>query len=65
MDILDLFPQALGQRKFFLVAIDYFTKWVEAELLARITEAKVKDFIWKSIIRRYGLLRALVTDNNR
>ncbi|KAL0411430.1 UNVERIFIED_CONTAM: hypothetical protein Slati_3732700 [Sesamum latifolium] len=26
------FPLALGQKKFLLVTIDYFTKWVEAEL---------------------------------
>ncbi|KAL0317389.1 UNVERIFIED_CONTAM: hypothetical protein Sangu_2153200 [Sesamum angustifolium] len=36
-----------GQRKFLLVAIDYFTKWVEPEHLARITEGVVMKFIWK------------------
>ena len=45
MDILGPFPTASGQRKFLLVAIDYFTKWVEAEPLAKITEAKVQDFV--------------------
>ncbi|XP_073108374.1 uncharacterized protein [Elaeis guineensis] len=40
IDILDLFPQASDQLKFFLVAIDYFMKWVEAEPLAHITEVK-------------------------
>ncbi|KAL0440403.1 UNVERIFIED_CONTAM: hypothetical protein Slati_2523300 [Sesamum latifolium] len=34
------FPLAVGQRKFLLVAINYFTKWVEAEPLARITEGE-------------------------
>ncbi|XP_042436918.1 uncharacterized protein LOC122022872 [Zingiber officinale] len=38
MDIVGSFPMAIGQRKFLLVAIDYFSKWVEAEPLARITE---------------------------
>ncbi|KAL0395105.1 UNVERIFIED_CONTAM: hypothetical protein Slati_4476700 [Sesamum latifolium] len=38
MDIVGRFPPAPGQKKFLLVAIDYFTKWVEAEPLARITE---------------------------
>ena len=56
---------ASGQRKFLLVAIDYFTKWVEAELLAKITEAKVQDFVWKSIVCRFGLPRTLITDNGR
>ena len=36
-DILGPFPITLGQRKFMLVAIDYFTKWVEVEPLANIT----------------------------
>ncbi|KAL0345684.1 UNVERIFIED_CONTAM: hypothetical protein Sradi_4399700 [Sesamum radiatum] len=40
MDIIGPFPLAAGQRKFLLVAIDYFTKWVEAEPLARITEGE-------------------------
>ncbi|KAL0322210.1 UNVERIFIED_CONTAM: hypothetical protein Scaly_2517400 [Sesamum calycinum] len=41
MDIVGSFPLIAGQRKFLLVAIDYFTKWVEAEPLARITEGEV------------------------
>ncbi|KAL0444489.1 UNVERIFIED_CONTAM: hypothetical protein Slati_2171600 [Sesamum latifolium] len=36
------FPSAAGQRKFLLVAVDYFTKWVEAEPLARITEGEAE-----------------------
>ncbi|KAL0367025.1 UNVERIFIED_CONTAM: hypothetical protein Sradi_3592600 [Sesamum radiatum] len=43
--IVGPFPLATGQRKFLLVAIDYFTKWVEAEPLARITEGEVMKFI--------------------
>lgn len=44
IDILGLFPQATGQCKFLLATINYFTKWVEAESLACITEARVKDY---------------------
>ena len=32
------FPIAVWQLKFLIVGIDYFTKWVEAEALATITE---------------------------
>ena len=62
VDILGPFPQASGQRKFLLVAINY-SKWVEAKPLAMITEAKVKDFVWQSIICRFGLPRVLITNN--
>ncbi|KAL0394706.1 UNVERIFIED_CONTAM: hypothetical protein Slati_4436800 [Sesamum latifolium] len=38
IDIVGPFPLAVGQWKFLLVAVDYLTKWVGAEPLARITE---------------------------
>ncbi|XP_073056931.1 uncharacterized protein [Primulina eburnea] len=40
MDIVGPFPIARAQKKFLLVAVDYFSKWVEAEPLARITETE-------------------------
>ncbi|KAL0401552.1 UNVERIFIED_CONTAM: hypothetical protein Slati_4185100 [Sesamum latifolium] len=52
IDIEGPSPLAPGQRKFLLVAVDYFTKWVEAEPLARITEGEVMKFIWKNIVCR-------------
>ncbi|KAL0300465.1 UNVERIFIED_CONTAM: hypothetical protein Scaly_3045600 [Sesamum calycinum] len=44
MDLVGPFPQAAGQRKFLFVAV-YFTKWVEAEPLAKITEKEVTKFV--------------------
>ncbi|RDY09754.1 hypothetical protein CR513_05835, partial [Mucuna pruriens] len=38
MDILGPFSKAKGQVKFFLVSVDYFTKWIEAELVARSSD---------------------------
>ncbi|XP_052208820.1 uncharacterized protein LOC127812465 [Diospyros lotus] len=63
LDILGPFPMASAQRKFLLVATDYFTKWVEAEPLATITEKKVEGMIWKDIICRFGIPRILNTDH--
>ena len=45
------------------MAVEYFTKWVEAEAVATITESRVRTFIWKNIICRFGLPRILVSDN--
>ncbi|KAL0433780.1 UNVERIFIED_CONTAM: hypothetical protein Slati_2712300 [Sesamum latifolium] len=59
------FPLAAGQRKFLLVAVDYFTKWVEAEPLARITEGEVIKFIWKNIICHFGIPREIISNNDR
>nr|KYP76554.1 Retrovirus-related Pol polyprotein from transposon 412 [Cajanus cajan] len=55
MDILGLFPPAKGQLKFLLVAIDYFTKWIKACPLAKITTDNVQKFTWKSIICRFSI----------
>ncbi|XP_019418559.1 PREDICTED: uncharacterized protein K02A2.6-like [Lupinus angustifolius] len=63
MDILGPFPQATGQLKFLIVAIDYFTKWIEAEALATITSANIQKFSWRHIITRFGIPSAIVTDN--
>ena len=51
--------------KFLVVGIDYFTKWVEAEPLASITQQNVKNFVWKNIVCRFGVPRVLVSDNGR
>ena len=59
------FPKAIGQHKFLFVEVDYFTKWVEAEAIASITEREVLRFIWKNIITRFGVPRAMIFDNGR
>lgn len=41
INIVGPLPQGKSQVKFLLVAIDYFTKWVEVEALATITEARI------------------------
>ena len=45
LDIMGPFPTALRQLKFLVVGIDYFTKWVEAEPLAIITEKSIRTFV--------------------
>ena len=51
--------------KFLLVAIDYFTKWVEAKALATITETRVQNFVWKNIVCRFRIPRTIISDNSR
>ena len=48
-----------------LIAIDYFTKWVEAEALATIIETKVQNFVWKNIVCRFEIPRKIISDNDR
>ena len=63
IDILGPFLPTSGQKKFIVIAIDYFTKWVEAESLTQITKNKVKNFIQKFIIYRFDLLYTIIIDN--
>ena len=65
LDIMGPFPTAVRQLKFLVVGIDYFTKWVEAEALATITEKNVRNFVWRCIICRFGIPRVLISDNGR
>ncbi|GKG27987.1 reverse transcriptase domain-containing protein [Tanacetum coccineum] len=37
IDIVGPFPEGPGKVKFLIVAIDYFTKWIEAKPVATIT----------------------------
>ena len=56
-------PRATGNRRFVLVAVDYFTKWAEAEALANIRDVDVKKFVWKNIVTRFGVPDFLIPDN--
>nr|XP_016495426.1 PREDICTED: uncharacterized protein LOC107814509 [Nicotiana tabacum] len=56
-------PAAANGHRFILVAIDYFTKWVEAKTFKAVTKKAVVDFVHENIICRFGNLKTLITDN--
>jgi len=45
------------------MAIDYFTKWVEAQSYANITQKVFLRFLKHNIMCRYGLLERIIKDN--
>ncbi|RVW63637.1 Retrovirus-related Pol polyprotein from transposon 412 [Vitis vinifera] len=55
-------PKSSSGHEYILVAIDYFTKWVEAASYARLTAARVAKFIRSHIICRYGVPHELISD---
>ncbi|RDX66810.1 Pro-Pol polyprotein, partial [Mucuna pruriens] len=63
VDILGPFPPAPGQVKFLIVAVDYFTKWIEPKPVVTITAERVKGFYWKRIVCRFGIPAKIVSDN--
>nr|GEU30998.1 reverse transcriptase domain-containing protein [Tanacetum cinerariifolium] len=53
IDIAGPFLKGTGKVKFLIVAMDYFTKWIEAKAVATITGGQVKKFIWDNIVCRF------------
>ena len=56
-------PKASNGHRFILVAIDYFTKWVEAVTFKSVTKKVVVDFVHANIICRFGIPKMIITDN--
>ncbi|GJZ49368.1 reverse transcriptase domain-containing protein [Tanacetum coccineum] len=65
IDIAGPFPEGPGKVKFLIVAVDYFTKWIEAKPVATITSNQVKKFVWDNIVCRFGLQGEIVSDNGK
>uniref|UniRef100_A0A2N9GTN2 Uncharacterized protein n=1 Tax=Fagus sylvatica TaxID=28930 RepID=A0A2N9GTN2_FAGSY len=64
MDVIGaITPKASNGHEFILVAIDYFTKWVEACSFKNVTQVAVTRFVKNNIICRYGMPEMLITDN--
>ncbi|XP_055814516.1 uncharacterized protein LOC129884202 [Solanum dulcamara] len=64
MDVIGAIePLASNGHRFILVAIDYFTKWVEALTYKAVTKKVVADFVRNNIICRFGIPESIITDN--
>ncbi|XP_027767960.1 uncharacterized protein K02A2.6-like [Solanum pennellii] len=62
MDVIGpIEPKASNGHRFILVAIDYFTKWVEAVTFKSVTKKVVVDFIHFNIICRFGIPKVIIT----
>ena len=63
MDLIGkIYPASSKRHNFILVAIDYFTKWVEAVPLKKVEHKDVIQFIKESIIHRFGIPQSITTD---
>jgi hypothetical protein len=49
--------------KYVVVAVEYFSKWIEAKPLATITSVIVQKFFWQNIVCRFGVSKAITVDN--
>ena len=56
-------PKALNGHEYILVAIDYFTKWVEAAFYFVLKAKHVARFIENNIICQYRVSQEIISDN--
>jgi hypothetical protein len=62
IDIMGILPGAPGSFRFLFIAIDTFTKWIEAMPVVNITQEAAVKFL-QSIIYRFSVPRRVLTDN--
>ena len=63
LDMVGPFKRSQDQKTHLLVAVDEFTKWIEAEPISRCDAATAVKFI-KKIIFRFGFPHIIITDND-
>ncbi|XP_023768988.1 uncharacterized protein LOC111917544 [Lactuca sativa] len=63
IDIVGPFPEAPRKLKYMVVAVDYITKWIEAEPLAFISGRHMIKFVWKNIMTRFVTPKVLIGNN--
>ena len=61
LDFMGPFPKSNG-KQYILVAVDYVSKWVEAEALPTNDAKVVLRFIKSHIFNRFGTPRAIISD---
>ena len=58
-------PTAPGNLCFAVVALEYFTKWIKAKALAKITSGTLTSFVWQRIIYRFRIPSYKTIDNGK
>jgi len=57
-----IYPPSSKGHKFILVATDYFTMWVEAIPLKKVTSTNMIDFVKEHIVHRFDIPQTITTD---
>lgn len=63
IDILGPFPTTSRSKRFILLVVDVFSKWVEAKAFSTILAKDVVKFLEEDIFSRYGCPETIVSDN--
>jgi hypothetical protein len=60
--IKEIHPPSLGQHRWILTAMDYFTKWIEAIPSRQATDSVIIKFLENNILSRFGCPRKIITE---
>jgi hypothetical protein len=65
LDIIGPLHMAQGNLKFTFIAVEYFTKWIEARAVSTITSKTAQKFFWQNIVCQFGVPSELTVDNDK
>ncbi|MCO5557327.1 hypothetical protein L7F22_010888 [Adiantum nelumboides] len=63
IDAMGPLPRTKNGKLYILVAIDYMTRWVEAQSVTRVNEKTVSRFVYTHICCRFGTPLEIVSNN--
>ncbi|MCO5601183.1 hypothetical protein L7F22_055302 [Adiantum nelumboides] len=63
IDAMGPLPRTANGKLYILVAIDYMTRWVEVQSVAKVNEKTVSKFVYTHICCRFGTPLEIVSDN--
>ena len=63
LDLMGPLPTTARQKRFLLVIVDYFTRWVEVFALAHTTSLDIAQVLINEVFTRYGMPKYILTDN--
>ncbi|CAF4150636.1 unnamed protein product, partial [Adineta steineri] len=63
IDLMGPFPKTARQKRFLLVIVDYFTRWIEVFPLRTTTSVDIAQILINEIFTRYGMPIFILSDN--
>ncbi|MCO5561951.1 hypothetical protein L7F22_015577 [Adiantum nelumboides] len=63
IDTMGPLPRTANGKLYIVVAIDYMTRWVEVQSVAKVNEKTVSRFVYTHICCRFGTPLEIVCDN--
>ncbi|XP_050387440.1 uncharacterized protein LOC126803736 [Argentina anserina] len=63
-DLIGELLVAPEQFKYFIMAVDYHTKWIGAEPMTKFATDRVITFLWRCVYCRFGVPETFVTNNS-